>query len=154
MNVRILVVSLLLLAALAVPSAASAAPASPEPAHCPACVAVQTDPGEGFKKVSSLVKLPDFVPGLGVLYVDPKTLPVGPFLAYDRGGKLISTIYMVPMEDMQARKNFTLSVGSPAQGQKVDHVDVQFNAGHPGVANPHYHVILWYITPEEAAALK
>ena len=38
-------------------------------------------PGGKYKKVSTLVELPDFVPGLGVLYVDPDTLPAGPFLA-------------------------------------------------------------------------
>jgi hypothetical protein len=37
-------------------------------------------PGGQYKKVSELVKLPDFLPGLGTLYVDPKTLPAGPFL--------------------------------------------------------------------------
>ena len=43
-------------------------------------------PAGAYKKVSELVKLPDFLPGLGQLYVDPKTLPAGPFLAYDREG--------------------------------------------------------------------
>jgi hypothetical protein len=32
-------------------------------------------PGGAYKKVSELVKLPDFLPGLGTLYVDPKSLP-------------------------------------------------------------------------------
>ena len=50
-------------------------------------------PGEPYQRVSDLVKLPEFIPGLGVLYVDPNTLPAGPFLAYDREGNLVSTIY-------------------------------------------------------------
>ena len=37
----------------------------------------QAPPPENFKKVSELVKLPDFLPGLGQLYVDPNTLPAG-----------------------------------------------------------------------------
>ena len=37
-------------------------------------------PPAPFRKVSQLVKLPDFLPGLGTLYVDPKTLPAGPSL--------------------------------------------------------------------------
>lgn len=112
-------------------------------------------PGGTFKKVSTLVKLPEFVPGLGVLYVDPATLPAGPFLAYDRHGKLVSTVYMIPLKDIDAHKSFdNLAVGSAARGQKVDHVDMYYNAGHPGVAEPHYHVILWYVSPSEAAALK
>jgi hypothetical protein len=44
---------------------------------------VTTSPPANFKKVSSLVKLPDFLPGLGTLYVDPATLPVGSFLGYN-----------------------------------------------------------------------
>jgi hypothetical protein len=32
-------------------------------------------PGGAYKKVSELVKLPDFLHGLGTLYVNPSTLP-------------------------------------------------------------------------------
>ena len=61
-------------------------------------------PPTPYKKVSELVKLPDFLPGIGTLYVDPKTLPAGPFLAYDRAGKLVSTIYMIPLKDIDEHK--------------------------------------------------
>jgi hypothetical protein len=109
-------------------------------------------PGDGYKKVSTLVQLPDFLPGLGTLYADPTTLPAGPFLAYDRQGKLVSSIYMIPLKDMNAQKAFAaLKTG---QGEQVDHVDVVYNAGHPGVAEPHYHIVLWYISAAKAAALK
>ncbi len=109
-------------------------------------------PGGKYKKVSTLVKLPDFLPGLGTLYVDPARLPAGPFLAYDREGHLVSTVYMIPLKEINDHKAFNnLAV---AQGQKVDHVDMYYNAGHPGVPEPHYHIILWYISPEKAAALK
>jgi hypothetical protein len=109
-------------------------------------------PGGAYKKVSTLVQLPEFLPGLGTLYADPPTLPAGPFLAYDRQGNLVSSIYMIPLKDMNAQKAFAgLKTG---KGEQVDHVDVVFNAGHPGVAEPHYHFILWYISPAKAAALK
>lgn len=108
-------------------------------------------PTGDYKKVSSLVKLPDFLPGIGTLYVQPKTLPAGPFLAYDRKGKLVSTIYMIPIKDMEAHKGFdNLGVAK----QKVDHVDFYYNAGHPGVQEPHYHVVLWYISDKAADELK
>jgi hypothetical protein len=115
-------------------------------------LAVQTaPPGGQYQKVSGLVPLPDFIPGLGTLYVDPKTLPVGPFLAYDRQGQLVSSVYMVPMKDLEAKKAFSnLGVAQ----EKVDHVDLYYNAGHPGVAEPHYHVVVWYVSPEKAAALR
>ena len=103
-------------------------------------------PAAPYKKVSTLVKFPDFAPGLGTLYVDPKTLPEGPFLAYDHKGRLVSTIYMVPLKDMDAQKNFA-DLASP--GGSVDHVDLNYNAGHPGVAEPHYHIILWHVPKSE-----
>ncbi|WP_164758025.1 MULTISPECIES: hypothetical protein [unclassified Mesorhizobium] len=34
------------------------------------------------------------------LFVDPTTLSGGPFLAYDHDGKLVSTIYMLPITDL------------------------------------------------------
>jgi hypothetical protein len=107
-------------------------------------------PGGAYKKVSTLVSLPDFVPGLGTLYVDPATLPAGPFLAYDHRGHLVSSIYMIPLKDMNAQKAFS---GLKVAQERVDHVDIVFNAGHPGVAEPHYHVIVWYVSPQRAAQL-
>jgi hypothetical protein len=103
-------------------------------------------PPAKFKKVSTLVKLPDFIPGMGTLYVDPATLPVGPFLGYNRGGKLVNVIYMVPMKDLEAHKNFD-ALGGAAKGLKVDHTAIEFNPGHPGVEEPHYHVTQWLISP-------
>jgi hypothetical protein len=100
-------------------------------------------PGGEYKKVSELVKLPDFLPGLGTLYVNPKTLPAGPFLAYDHQGKLVSTIYMISVKDIQDQKKFD---DLAAPGGKVDHVSMYFNAGHPGVPDPHYHIVLWHVS--------
>lgn len=108
-------------------------------------------PGGKYKKVSTLVELPEFVPGLGMLYVDPGTLPAGPFLAYDREGNLVSSVYMIPLKDINDHKAFEDLNVAP---QSVNHVDMYYNAGHPGVAEPHYHVILWYVSPEKAEALK
>jgi hypothetical protein len=107
-------------------------------------------PGGTYKAVSTLVALPDFLPGLGSLYVDPATLPAGPFLAYDHQGKLVSSIYMIPLKDMNAQKAFS---GLKVAKERVDHVDIVYNAGHPGVAEPHYHVILWYVSAQRAAEL-
>jgi hypothetical protein len=108
----------------------------------------QAPPAEPYKKVSELVTLPDFLPGLGQLYVDPATLPAGPFLAYDHDGKLVSTIYMIPVEDLNPDKKFEdLGVGT----NSVDHVDIYFNAGHPGVETPHAHVVLWHVPVADEA---
>ena len=127
-------ITLGLLAALATPAMAQSVETAP--------------PSGAYKKVSDLVKLPDFLPGLGTLYVDPKTLPAGPFLAYDRDGKLVSTVYMIPSKDLAAQKKFDDLAGS---GSKVDHVDIYFNAGHPGVEEPHAHLVLWHVPKADEA---
>jgi hypothetical protein len=118
----------------------------------PAFAVEKAPPGGDYQKVSELVKLPEFLPGIGTLYVDPKTLPAGPFLAYDRDGELVSTIYMIPTKDIGDQKKFE---NLKAPGGKVDHVDMYYNAGHPGVEEPHYHIVLWHVgTADEARVAK
>ena len=95
----------------------------------------------GYKKVSSLVNFPSFFPGIGVLYVRPETLPAGPFLAYDRRDRLVSTIYMIPVEDINNKTKFDLE----AIRERGDHVTLYFNGGHPGVEMPHYHFVVWHV---------
>lgn len=113
-----------------------------EPDHAP--------PPAPYQKVSALVKLPDFLPGLGQLYVDPKTLPAGPFLAYDHNGRLVSTVYMIPLKEMNDHKKLD---GLASPGGNVDHVDMYYNAGHPGVAVPHYHIVLWHVSRADEASV-
>jgi hypothetical protein len=112
---------------------------------------LKAPPGGEYKKMGSLYQLPEFFSGLGMLYVQPDTMPVGPYLAYDRQGNLASTVYMIPLRDLRAGKNFSDLV---LPHGKVDHVDMYYNNGHPGVPDPHYHVVLWYISPKQAAALE
>ncbi len=99
-------------------------------------------PGGDYRKVSELVELPEFIPGMGTLYVQPDTLPAGPFLAYDRNGDHVSTVYMIPLEDMNANRNWK---GLGARDRTVESVDIAYNPGHPGVNEPHYHVTLWHV---------
>ena len=115
-----------------------------------AAAALMSPPPAGYRKVSELVKLPDFLPGLGTLYVQPATLPAGPFLAYDRDGKLVSTIYMIPLEEMNRHGRLD---NLAAPGGRVDHVDFYYNAGHPGVEVPHYHVVLWHVPEADEASV-
>jgi hypothetical protein len=105
-------------------------------------------PGGAYQRVSDLVPLPAFLPGLGELWVDPATLPAGPFLAYDRGGQLVATIFMIPIADLEAGTTFD---NLPAPGGPVDHIDVDYNVGHPGVEAPHAHVVLWRVPVADEA---
>lgn len=104
---------------------------------------IETAPGAPYRRVSQLVELPDFLPGIGTLYVNPKNLPEGPFLAYDHKGKFVSTIYMIPLKDLDAQKGWS---DLPGPGSKVDHVTISFNAGHPGLGEPHYQIVLWHVS--------
>lgn len=102
---------------------------------------MQAPPDAPYQQVSKLVPLPDFIPGLGTLYVDPATLPAGPFLAYDHDGKLSATVYMVPIAALEKGTAFDdLAIGD----HDVSSVDIYYNAGHPGVAEPHVHVVLYH----------
>jgi hypothetical protein len=101
----------------------------------------KSPPPAPYVQVSDALPLPEFIPGLGTLFVNPASLPAGPFLAYDYDGKLSATVYMVPLEDLQNEKSFDgLAVGA----QSVTSVDIYFNAGHPGVEKPHAHVVLYH----------
>lgn len=108
-------------------------------------------PAAPFAKVSDLVALPEFLPGLGTLYVDPATLPAGPFLGYDHDGKLSATIYMLPIEDLQ---NGTAFDDLPVGANEVTAVDIYYNAGHPGVEKPHAHVVLFHDADAKARLAK
>ncbi len=98
-------------------------------------------PGEPYVQVSAVLPLPEFIPGLGTLFVNPDTLPAGPFLAYDHDGKLSASVYMTPFEDLQNGTAYDeLNIGS----HTVSGIDIYYNAGHPGVEKPHAHVVLFH----------
>jgi hypothetical protein len=100
-------------------------------------------PGAPYEKVSLAIKgLPDFIPTMGMVYVDPKTLPGGPYLGYSRQGKLIDTVYMIPVKDFDAHQKIA-EMAAPAS--RVDHVGIYYNPGHAGMAEPHYHIVLWHV---------
>jgi len=101
----------------------------------------------GYKRLSELVNFPKFFPGLGILFVKPGTLPLGPFLCFDRKNRLVATVYMVTIKDIDDHK----SLEAPGFAGPVDHVNVYFNGGHPGVDVPHYHVVIWHVTKKEEA---
>ena len=110
------------------------------------------NPPANFKKVSTLVRLPDWLPGLGTLYVDPATLPAGPYLGYNHHGQLVNVIYMISIKDFEQHKDFNdLGHNIAELGLKVNHTSVNYNPGHPGMQEPHYHFIEWLITPAQQA---
>jgi hypothetical protein len=102
---------------------------------------------KGYKRVSDLVNFPKFFPGLGIIFVKPDTLPVGPFLCFDREDRLVATVYMIPIKDIDDHKTLEAAgVTAP-----VDHVSFYFNSGHPGVDMPHYHFVIWHVSKKDEA---
>lgn len=101
----------------------------------------------GYKRLSDIVNFPKFFPGLGVVFVKPDTIPLGPFLCFDRNDRLIATVYMVSTKDIDDHKSFE----APAFAGRVDHVSYYFNSGHPGFEMPHYHIVIWHVSKEEEA---
>ena len=101
-------------------------------------------PPAPYVSVSEILPLPAFIPGAGALFIDPAYAPVGPWLSYGADGQLIEVLFMVPLSGMTAAENWdNLATGLIAQlGVTIDHVDVSYNGGHPGMAEPHYHIRL------------
>jgi len=45
---------------------------------------------------------------------------------------------------------FTKLGAKAIAGGKAHSVDISYNAGHPGVAEPHYHITVWHVDPATA----
>lgn len=100
---------------------------------------------DGYVAASDILPLPDFIPGAGSLYIDPANAPVGPWFSFSQEGELIEVLFMVPLSELDAATSFDdLATGVFADPEigAIDHVDLSYNGGHPGMAEPHYHVRL------------
>src|SRR3954454_19261348 len=58
--------------------------------------------------------------------------------------------YMIPLKEITEHKKLD---DLAAPGGRVDHVDMYYNAGHPGVEEPHYHVVLWHVSKADEASV-
>lgn len=107
----------------------------------------KSPPPAPYVNASTLLPLPDFIPGAGALFIDPANAPTGPWLAYGNDGSLVEVLFMIPVADFDASKNWSdLGKGLLAQiGLTVDHVNITYNGGHPGMAEPHYHIRLAFV---------
>jgi hypothetical protein len=107
-----------------------------------------TPPSPAYQRVSLLFPpFPDYLPKQGTLYVDPTTLPAGPFLIYDRRGELVGSMYMIPIRDFEAKKPFEHLGAAP--NRSPVRVEMYYHDAHPGIVDPHYHIVLWYVPADQ-----
>ncbi len=58
---------------------------------------------------------------------------------------------MIPIAALEDRRRF---MDVPSSPLPVTYIDIYYNAGHPGVPQPHYHVVLWHVSRERALSLQ
>jgi len=103
---------------------------------------------DGYRPVSELTggAYPTFSPGIGAVYVRRESLPSGPFIAFDRKGRQVSTIYKFSLDRMAAKEAVSAEGTSMPP---VDHVRGYFSGSHPGVDFPHYSLVFWHVSPKD-----
>ena len=90
------------------------------------------------------------LPGLARIQGDPVGTPQGPFTAYDRGGRVVATIYTISTRELAQHGVDDLRT----RGFRIDHVAIYPIAAHPDVPDLQYHVVLWHVSRTEAARLE
>lgn len=88
----------------------------------------------------------------GTLYVKTKDIPAGPVYMVNEG-KVIGLEFMLSQEEFIKGKSYdSLLAGL---GMKIDHVNIGFlSNGHEGYTQPHYHMDLYRVTPEQEKDIK
>lgn len=99
------------------------------------------------------VQLSPVIPAMGEHWGNPADMPLGPlYCVHD--GKIVCLEFMISQEDLQNGKSWPDLAGMKGL-PPVDHVSVGFEAtGHEGYEVPHYDIHMYFITPDEVAAIK
>lgn len=83
--------------------------------------------------------------GEGTQYIAPSNIPQGPIYNVWKN-KVTGIEYMLGASEIAAGKTQALAM----MNQKYDHIDVMYEAaGHAGFTEPHYHIILSFISYAE-----
>ena len=109
---------------------------------------LQVDEGAAISALPALaVRHPVLEHLAGVARVEQS--PGGAAAAYDKKGRLVATVYTVPVRELTG--SGLENLWAP---QAIDHVAIYLAGSHPDVPLPHYHVVLWHVSRSEAAALR
>jgi hypothetical protein len=74
----------------------------------------------------------------------------GPYTGYDENGRLVVTLYLVPMRGLAQKGAEDFGSG----GRRIDHVSIFPIDVQPDVPEARYAIVLWHVSPAEAAALR
>jgi BON domain-containing protein len=98
----------------------------------------------------ALEPIVELFPGFVRIEGDPVARPRGPFVAYDRNGRAVATIYAISMREL-AESGVD---GLEARGRAIDHVTIHPVSASAELPDAQYDVILWHVTGSEASALR
>lgn len=80
-------------------------------------------------------------------------MPLGPIYCV-HNGEIVCEEFMIAQADFAAGKSWTDLTPTPGL-PPVDHMNIEFEPnGHEGFEIPHYDLHLYFITPEEVAAIQ
>ena len=74
----------------------------------------------------------------------------GPYTGYDREGRLVATVYLVPMRGLAQKGPDDFR----SDERRIDHVTIYPVDVQPDVPEARYAIVLWHVSPAEAAALR
>jgi len=109
-------------------------------ARAPAPVSALPDFGRGHPLIKRL---------RGVARVE-RGRPGGPDLAYDQGGRVVASVYLVEWREVIDAGLETL----PSPGRPVDHVSTYVVPDRRDRPGPFYAIVLWHVSERDAAALR
>jgi hypothetical protein len=74
----------------------------------------------------------------------------GPYTGYDSNGRLVVTLYLVPMRGLAQKGADDFASG----GRRIDHVSIYPIDVQPDVPEARYAIVLWHVSAAEAATLR
>jgi BON domain len=86
----------------------------------------------------------------GIHRYAPDGGPGGPYAGYDRNGRLVATVYLVPMRGLAQKGPDDFRSGD----RHIDHVTIYPVDVQPDVPEARYAIVLWHVSAAEAAALR
>ena len=100
-----------------------------------------------------VVQLSPVVPAMGEHWGNPADMPLGPIYCVHEG-KIVCLEFMIAQEDFAAGESWPNLSGMEGL-PPVDHVSIGFEPqGHEGFEVPHYDIHMYFLSPEEIAAIQ